>query len=68
MSSRDDSPTSGDMFSEVLDLVTGFGILVLPLIIFAIPGLVLLLPLAVLAIPVAIPVALFLLIHSIRRR
>ena len=68
MSQRDKTPSAGEMLAEVLDLVTGFGILALPMIILALPALILLLPLAVLAIPLAILAAPFLLILSLRRR
>jgi len=54
MSSRDETPTVSEMFSELLDLVTGLGILTLPLLIMAIPCLILLLPLAVLALPLVL--------------
>jgi hypothetical protein len=69
MSSRDhDTPTNGEMLTEILDLVTGLGILLLPLIIFAIPCLILLLPLALPAIPLAILAAPYLLLRSARSR
>ena len=67
MAPRDENPTAGEMISEILDLTTGFGIMVLPLIILAIPALVLLMPLAVLAVPFAILVAPILLIRALRR-
>ena len=68
MSPRDESPTTGEMFAELFDLLTGLGILVLPLFIFAIPGLVLLLPLALLALPAAVLALPYLLIRALRRR
>jgi hypothetical protein len=68
MSQRDKTPTAGEMSAEILDLVTGLGILVLPMIILAIPALVLLLPLALLAIPFALLAAPYLAIRSVRRR
>ena len=68
MASHDETPTTGEMFAEVLDLITGLGILLLPLIILAIPCLILLLPLAVPAIPFAILAAPYLAIRSLRRR
>jgi hypothetical protein len=68
MSSHDETPTVGEMLSELLDLLTGLGILLLPLIIFAIPGLILLIPLVVLAIPPALLALPFLLYRALRRR
>ena len=67
MSSQDDLPTTGDMLSEILDLVTGLGVMLLPALILAVPGLILLLPLALLALPLALLAAPFLLIHYVRR-
>lgn len=68
---RDDKPTGGEMLGELLDLITGFGVLVLPLIILAIPCLVLLLPLALLAIPAALLAVIvappYLLVRALRR-
>jgi len=60
-SNTPDRPTAGEMLEEVLDLCTGLGILLLPLVILAIPCLVLLLPLAVPLLPLALlvpPVAI----------
>jgi hypothetical protein len=54
MSSRDETPTAGEMLEELLDLVTGLGIMTMPLLVLAIPCLILLLPLAVLALPLAL--------------
>ena len=68
MSPRDDTPTAGEMLEEILDLLTGLGILLLPVLLLAIPGLILLLPLALLAIPFAILAAPILLIRALRRR
>ena len=51
MPQSDESPTFGEMLAEVLDLMGGLGILVLPLFPLAIPCLILLLPLALLALP-----------------
>jgi hypothetical protein len=66
------TPTGAEMLEELLDLITGLGILLLPLIILAIPGLVLLLPLAVAAIPLAIIAAImtppYLIVRALRRR
>jgi hypothetical protein len=67
MSSRDDRPTAGEMFAEVFDLLTGVGVLLLPLMIFAIPGLILLLPLAVPAIQLAILAAPYMAFRAVRR-
>ena len=68
MSPRDETPTVSEMFWEVLDLITGLGVLLLPLLILAIPCLILLLPLAVLAIPPALLALPFLLFRALRRR
>ncbi len=67
MTSRDELPTTGEMLGEILDLLTGFGVMLLPALILAVPGLILLLPLALLAIPLAILAAPFLLIYYVRR-
>ena len=68
MSPRDDSPTAGEMFYEVIDLLGGLGIVMLPLFPLALPALVLLLPLALLALPLAILTAPVLAIVALRRR
>jgi hypothetical protein len=76
MSSPGEAPTTGEMFAEILDVLSGVGIIVLPLIILAVPALILLipvavlliLPLAVLGILFAILAAPYLLIRSVRRR
>ena len=68
MTSRNETPTAGEMLAEVFDLVTGLGVLLLPMIILAVPGLILLLPLALPAIPLAILAAPFLLLRSVRAR
>ena len=68
MTPRDDSPTAGEMLYEILDLLGGLGIVVLPLFPFALPALVLLLPLALLALPLAILAAPVLAIVALRRR
>jgi hypothetical protein len=67
MTSRDDSPTIPEMLGEVFDLLTGLGVLLLPLIIFAIPCLILLLPLALPAIPLALLAAPYLAFRAVRR-
>jgi Flp pilus assembly protein TadB len=74
----DDRPTLGEMLGQVVDLSAGLGILLLPLLATALPGVILMLVLpAVLlvgaaAVPVAIAGALlappYLLVRSIRRR
>ena len=68
MSPRDETMTVSEMLWEVLDLITGLGVLLLPLLILAIPCLILLLPLAVLAIPPALLAVPFLLFRALRRR
>jgi hypothetical protein len=67
MTRQDDLPTTGEMLGEILDLLTGLGVMLLPALILAVPGLILLLPLALLAIPFVILAAPFLLIHYVRR-
>ena len=68
MRSRDEGPTPGEMLAEVLDLLGGLGILILPLFPLALPALIFLLPLALLALPLAILAAPFVLIASLLRR
>lgn len=68
MSPRDETRNGGEMLEELHDLVTGLGILLLPLMLLAIPGLILLLPLVIPAIPLAILAVPFLLIRAVRRR
>ena len=68
MSRRDETPTAGEMIAEVLDLVAGFGVMLLPALLLALPGLILLLPLALLALPLAVIAAPFVLVHYLRRR
>jgi hypothetical protein len=68
MSSHDETPTVGEMLSEVIDLLTGLGVMLLPVLILAVPCLILLLPLVVLAIPPALLALPFLLFRALRRR
>ena len=68
MPPRDENPTVGEMLSELLDLLTGLGVMLLPVIILAVPCLILLLPLALLAIPPALLAAPYLLYRALRRR
>ena len=68
MSPRDETPTVGEMLSELMDLLTGLGVMLLPVIILAVPCLILLLPLALLAIPPALLAAPYLLYRAVRRR
>jgi hypothetical protein len=67
-----DGPTTGEMFEEVIGIVTGLGVMLLPLLVLAVPALVLLLPLVLLALPLVIGGALlvppYLLVRSVRRR
>jgi hypothetical protein len=65
--SSNDTPSAGDMFAEVLDLITGLGVMLMPLLIMAIPCFILLLPLAIPAIPLALLAAPFLVVRSLRR-
>jgi hypothetical protein len=69
---RDDKPTGGEMFEEVLELITGLGVMLLPVMLLAIPCLVLLLPLALLGIPFLLLAAIltppFLLVRALRHR
>ena len=67
MPSHDENPTVGEMLSELLDLLTGLGVMLLPVIILAVPCLILLLPLALLAIPPALLAVPFLLYRALRR-
>ena len=67
MTRRDDTATAGEMLGEILDLVTGLGVMLLPALLLAVPGLILLLPLALLALPLVILAAPFVLIHYLRR-
>jgi hypothetical protein len=67
MSQHDETPTAGEMLEEILDLLAGLGVLLLPISLLAIPGLVLLLPLLLLAIPFALLAAPVVLIIAIRR-
>lgn len=68
MSPRDDNPTAGEMLGEVLDLLGGLGIVLLPLFPLALPAVVLLLPLMLLALPLALLAAPVLAIVALRRR
>jgi hypothetical protein len=68
MPPRDENPTVGEMLFELLDLLTGLGVMLLPVIILAVPCLILLLPLALLAIPPALLAAPYLLYRALRRR
>jgi len=68
MPSRDESPTAAEMIGEVFDLLTGLGVLLLPIIILAVPCLILLLPLALLALPLALLAPPILLIRWVRGR
>lgn len=73
-----DRPTIVGMLEEVLDLSAGLGILLLPLLITAVPGvlLMLLVPAVLLLAAAAVPVAIvgailappYLLVRSVRRR
>jgi membrane protein implicated in regulation of membrane protease activity len=67
MTRQDELPTTGEMVSEILDLITGLGVMLLPALILAVPGLILLLPVALLALPLVILALPFLLIHYVRR-
>jgi membrane protein implicated in regulation of membrane protease activity len=68
MSRHDENPTAGEMLEEILDLLAGLGVLLLPISLLAVPGLVLLLPLLLLAIPFALLAAPVVLILALRRR
>jgi Flp pilus assembly protein TadB len=79
-SARDsgDRPTVGEMLEAVLDLSAALGILLLPLLVTALPGVLLLLVVpavllvAVAAVPVAIAAAIlaapYLVVRAVRRR
>jgi Flp pilus assembly protein TadB len=74
----DDRPTLTEMLGEVIDLSAGLGILLLPLLVTALPGVILflLLPAVLLIGAVAAPVAIaamlfappYLLVRATRRR
>jgi hypothetical protein len=69
---RDDTPTGGEMFEEVLELITGLGVMLLPMLLLAIPSMVLLVPLALPAIPLVLLAAIltppYLLVRRLPRR
>ena len=69
---RDDRPTGGEMLEEILGLITGLGVMLMPALLLAIPSMVLLLPLAVPAIPLLLLAALltppYRLVHRLRHR
>ena len=67
MTRQDELPTTGEMVNEILDLLTGAGVMLLPALLLAVPGLILLVPLALLALPLAILAVPFLLVHYLRR-
>jgi len=69
---RNQTPTGGEILEELLGLITGLGVMLMPVMLLAIPGIVLLLPLALLALPLAIVAAVlappYLLGRALRRR
>ena len=74
---HDDRPTFAEMIGQVVDLSAGLGILVLPLLVTALPGVILMLvlPAVLLLVVAAIPLALagallvpFLLVRRRRQR
>jgi hypothetical protein len=69
---NDKTPTGGEMLEELLGLMTGLGVLLLPMLLLAVPGMILLVPLLLPAIPLAIVAALlappYLLVRALRRR
>ena len=78
MDHTDETPTPGEILSEVVDQTTGLTVMLLPLMTIALPGVILLLiaPLVLLALAAAIPLALggallappWLIVRSVRRR
>ena len=78
MDRPDETPTPGEILSEVVDQTAGLTVMLLPLMTIALPGVILLLiaPLALLALAAAIPVVLggallappWLIVRSVRRR
>jgi Flp pilus assembly protein TadB len=78
MDRTDETPTPGEILSEVVDQTAGLTVMLLPLMTIALPGVILLLlaPVALLALAAAIPVALggallappWLIVQSVRRR
>jgi hypothetical protein len=63
-----DEPTVGEIIEEVTGIVTGLGVMLLPVMIFAIPGLVLLLPLVLLALPLVLVAALLAPVYLVATR
>jgi hypothetical protein len=70
-----DGPTAVEMLEDVLDLIGGSVVALLPLFVLSVPGIVslglVLVPLAVLAVPVALVAGLvaapFLVVRALRR-
>jgi hypothetical protein len=67
MNDKNESPTLGEMLGETMDLVTGLGVMLMPVLILAIPCLILLLPLAVPLVPLALLAAPVMLVSRLRR-
>jgi hypothetical protein len=70
---RNDDLTPGEMLEEAINIAGGLGIILLPLSVFALPGIVLVaVPLAVLALPLGIAAGLLalpvLLVRALVRR
>jgi Flp pilus assembly protein TadB len=73
-----ETPTLGEILSEVVDQTAGLTVMLLPLLTIALPGVILLLiaPIALLAVAAAIPAVLvgallappWLVVRAIRRR
>jgi hypothetical protein len=68
MADRSDGPTFGEMAEEIMNLVTGLGVMLLPALLLAIPALILLLPLALPLIPLALLALPVLLARAVWRR
>jgi hypothetical protein len=77
-SANADRPGVGQMLAEILDLSAGVGVMLLPLLTIAIPGVLLffILPVVLLAVVAAVPAAIaaallappFLFVRLVRRR
>ena len=63
-----ETPSTGEMVEEVMGIVTGLGVMLLPALILAIPGLVLLLPLVLLALPAVLAGAIIAPVYLVATR
>jgi hypothetical protein len=65
---RDERPTLSEMLGETMDLATGLGVMLMPVLLLAVPCLILLLPLAIPLVPLALLAAPFMLVARLRHR